>query len=126
MVGGKSSSNSTSNANQTDNRVGADGGSIAIGSNANVDFIDPGAFEFGEVALRGAFETAQELIGTTGNIASDSLSLVEKTQRQMIGFAESRTQSEETNLAQQALKIALPVAVMAVVVAGLRKGVIRG
>lgn len=106
-MGGKSSSSSTTSTQQYDQRVGATDGGVAIGAHAqlDVDMTSPEAWEFGAKAL---------------DFGQEALDIVNEGQQRVLEYVQELRQSEETTLARQALKLALPVAVIAVAVAGLR------
>ena len=118
MGGGKSSSETNQTTNQYDQRVAVGGDGVAIGAGAVVDATTPEAW----AAL-------DDLIGETGDIAAGawnfgklSQDLIADNTAKVLEFIETRSQSEETTLAEKAMKIALPIAMAAVAVSAFKKG----
>lgn len=116
MGGGKSSSSTTQTTNQYDQRVAVGGDGVAIGAGAIVDATTPEAW----AALDDLVEGAGDVATGAWNFGKLSLDLINDNTAKVLEFIETRTQSEETTLAEKAMKIALPVALAAVAVKAIR------
>lgn len=116
-MGSRSSSSSSTQTTtqQYDQRVATTDDSIGIGSGANVSVsvTSPEAFETVEQAVEvfgnlgeGLLSDAFEFVQSAGDFVAD---FTDKNNDRVLSLIEKRTQAESTTLAQDALRIGLPV-----------------
>jgi len=107
MSGGKSKSSTTNTSTtaNTDSRVAATDSAIAVGGEGtlNLDMTSPEAW----AALDGVLTEA-------GAISRSALDILGANTQKVVEFFDKQASSEETGLAAQAMKLALPVALVAV------------
>lgn len=123
-MGSKSSSSSSTQTHQYDNRVAADGEGIAIGAYATVDATTPEAWEFGAKALDFTEKGFTELVDLTGTVVGGAFSAIDSANKKVdsaFEFAKQQSQSEEANSLDTLIKVGLPIAAGAYVLSKVMK-----
>lgn len=119
---GGTSSVSTTTTQQYDQRVAADGSGIAVGQGASlsIDATTPEAWRAANDLITESGFIADKSFQFAGDVGRASLDMVRASEASVLDFLNSRTQSEGATLAQDALKFLVPIAIAAIVVAGLK------
>jgi len=107
-MGGKSSSSSSSNSEQVDQRVGAEGESIAVGGEASIviNAESPEAFEL----VRDVVTAAGEIFNANIEFAQDIQTNSQAQWMKSLEIIDTATRDDETKLSESAMKLAVPLA----------------
>ncbi|MGD1880010.1 MAG: hypothetical protein ACFB13_21210 [Kiloniellaceae bacterium] len=114
-----SKSKSSTSSQQTDSRVAADNGAVAVGSGATANFTTPEAWELGAKSLDFANESFADVVDLTATIIGGSFDVVKSSDAKVteaLEFARQSSQSEAGNNLETLIKVALPIAAGAYVV----------
>jgi len=118
--GSSSSSSSSTTTEQYDQRVAADGYGIAVGSGADVqvNYQDPDSVQ----DLIEVFGSLGESVLVNGQATIErAFGLVESNTAKVVDLYEKRTQTEATTIAQDALKVGVPIVIAGLIVWGVKK-----
>jgi len=109
--GGSSTSSSSTSSDQYDQRVGLEGGGLAVGADADVSIslIDPGAIEMTGDLMDFMGEQGGNLIESAFELAESSQGLVKSNQELLTQFYEENGKESSERLGGKALDVAIPL-----------------